>query len=267
MGDLAAGNIKAKFFKSGAFDYTNFQYHQDVIDAGKASDGPGVLSSAEINLLNGIYYLDVSGFPPIFAMTNDAEAATYWGIFFYYDTGNPATSPIVGYKNWSTVAVNGGRKAIYPPPDATDSNQKFATFTQSGYNYGAVLKSSGGVDITTDTIKIVGVNFSEYTYSYAHQYISQVTPRVGTPVALSNLTAVSYDSGRGCGVYADPVTLAGITAGSSQIDSFVVFKDTGSEATSPIIGRIWFASTPIDPSAVTLPISVISGPSNPWIQW
>lgn len=84
--------------------------------------------------------------------------------------------------------------------------------------------------LLTATVKVQLVDTSLYTYSAAHQYLSDIPSgaRVGAPVALSSKTATSgvFDS-------ADP-TWAGLT-GAPSIEAVVYYIDTGVEATSRLV--------------------------------
>ena len=89
------------------------------------------------------------------------------------------------------------------------------------------------VDLNTDTIKLLFLN--GYTYDSADHYVSDVLAgpetEIGRSGALDSPTVTSgtFDA-------ADEVT-SGI-AGGSTITDVVVFKDTGSDATSVVIAHI-----------------------------
>ena len=97
----------------------------------------------------------------------------------------------------------------------------------------ALLTQNPSVDLDTDTIKVTLVNTStDYTYSAAHDYFDDVTDYTGvTPQTLSNKTTTS-------GVFdntADHTFSSVAIDGSKTVDALVVYKDTGTASTSPLI--------------------------------
>lgn len=106
------------------------------------------------------------------------------------------------------------------------------------------LSQNPSIDMDTDTIKCAMVT-SAYTYSSAHQYYSSVSGVVGTPATLASKTVTS-------GVFdAADVTYSSVAAGST-VAAFVIYKDTGSAATSPLIAYI-------DTVSSGLPVSTNGG--------
>lgn len=99
----------------------------------------------------------------------------------------------------------------------------------------SLLSQSPSVDLDTDTIKVALVNVStDYTYSSAHQDKSSVTSYSGTTdQTLGSVTVTN-------GVFdaADAVFTSVAISGSKTVQAFVIYKDTGSAATSPLIAYI-----------------------------
>lgn len=92
------------------------------------------------------------------------------------------------------------------------------------------ISQNPSIDLDTDTIKVALVDTGTYTFSAAHQYYSSVTGVVGTPVTLASKTITN-------GVFdAADVTFTAVTGAS--VEALVVYKDTGSAATSPLIAFI-----------------------------
>jgi hypothetical protein len=104
----------------------------------------------------------------------------------------------------------------------------------------ALLNQAAGtaaINLSSDTnIKVALVNISgstnAYTYSSSHQYFSSVstnsTAVVGTSGALGSKTVTN-------GVFdADDVTVTGVS-GTNVIGALVIYKDTGTAASSPLI--------------------------------
>lgn len=92
-----------------------------------------------------------------------------------------------------------------------------------------VWKKSGG-----STIKAILVDADKYTASSAHQYLSSIasSARVGTPVTMSLI-----DAANGGVCDAEDVTFSDLTS-TPTVEAVVIYKDTGSEATSPLIAFI-----------------------------
>ena len=92
---------------------------------------------------------------------------------------------------------------------------------------------SGSIDLTTATIKVALVNItSDYTYSSATQYLSGVTTYSGT----SGVTLTSPSVTSGVFNASSPVTFTSVAISNSKtVGALVIYKDTGSAATSPVI--------------------------------
>lgn len=92
------------------------------------------------------------------------------------------------------------------------------------------ISQNPSIDLDTDTIKVALVDTGTYTFSAAHQFYSSVTGVVGTPATLASKTITN-------GVFdAADVTFTAVTGAS--VEALVVYKDTGSAATSPLIAFI-----------------------------
>jgi len=92
------------------------------------------------------------------------------------------------------------------------------------------LSQSPSIDMDTDTINAALVDTGTYTYSAAHQYYSSVSGVVGTPQTLGSKTVTN-------GVFdAADSTFSAVTGNS--VEAIVIYKDTGSAATSPLIAYI-----------------------------
>ena len=91
----------------------------------------------------------------------------------------------------------------------------------------------GQINWMTDTIKVLLVDTGAYTPQTAtHEYLSDISSsaRIAGPIVLS-----SKSTAGGAADAAD-VTFASVTGAS--IEAIIIFKDTGSEATSPLIAFI-----------------------------
>lgn len=85
----------------------------------------------------------------------------------------------------------------------------------------------------TDTIKVILVSTSAYTPQTAvHQYLSDISgsARIAGPVTL---TAKATTGGA-----ADAADATFTSVSGSTINAIVIYKDTGTEATSPLLAYI-----------------------------
>ena len=96
----------------------------------------------------------------------------------------------------------------------------------------------------TDTVKVILVSTSAYTPQTAvHQYLADipVSARIAGPVTL---TAKSTTGGA-----ADAADCTFTSVSGATINAIVIYKDTGTEATSPLIAYIDTATgLPITPN-------------------
>lgn len=96
------------------------------------------------------------------------------------------------------------------------------------YPKGAEKILRAGINFDSDTIKVVLIA-SSYTYSASHEFLSDISASVIG--AAQTLTGKSTTGG----VFdAADVDFGAIAAGSTM-GSYVMYKDTGSAATSPLI--------------------------------
>lgn len=99
----------------------------------------------------------------------------------------------------------------------------------------SLLTQNPSVDMDTDTIKVALVNTStDYTYSSAHQYKSSVTSYSGT----TDQTLGSKTTTSGVFDAADATFSSVAASGGKAVQALVIYKDTGSAATSPLIAYI-----------------------------
>lgn len=115
--------------------------------------------------------------------------------------------------------------------------------------------ADGDIDLLSDTIKCVLVDAADYTVDLAnHDFLDDVASgaRVGTPQTLSNKTTTN-------GIFdADDVTFTSVTG--DQCEAILIYKDTGNEATSPLIAYIDSGNgLPVTPNGGNISISWDSG--------
>lgn len=93
------------------------------------------------------------------------------------------------------------------------------------------LALGAGGNLAAGTVKAALVDTASYTYSAAHQFLSSLAGQVGAAVTLG--AKVITD-----GVFdAADTSFTGLTAAAS-IEAIVIYVDTGSAATSPLVAYI-----------------------------
>ena len=97
---------------------------------------------------------------------------------------------------------------------------------------------SGSIDLTSDTIKCILVDTADYTYNAAHDNYDDVpaAARVGTAQTLGSKTVTNgtFD--------AADATFTSVTGDPTE--AVVIYKEGGTEATSPLIAYVEGAVTP-----------------------
>lgn len=113
----------------------------------------------------------------------------------------------------------------------------------------------GDIDYDADTIKAILVDSADYALSIdAHQYLSSITSTgiVATSAALSSKTKT-------LGV-ADAADITISTVTGDQFEYIILYKDTGSRSTSPLIACIDSATgLPCTPNGGDITIQWDSG--------
>lgn len=98
------------------------------------------------------------------------------------------------------------------------------------YPIGKKAILDGDIDFLADTIKVALVDTGTYTYSAAHDFYNDVSGVVGTPGTLASKTTTG-------GTF-DAADLTFTAVSGSSVEALIVYKDTGSAATSPLIAYI-----------------------------
>lgn len=120
------------------------------------------------------------------------------------------------------------------------------------YDKGREAFLNGGINWSSDTIKIALVDTGTYTFSQAHQYLSSLTGVVGTAVTLANKTSTNGVAD------ADDAVFSSVTGNTAE--ALVIYKDTGSAATSPLIAYIDTATgLPVTPNGGNITVVFDSG--------
>lgn len=103
------------------------------------------------------------------------------------------------------------------------------------------LTQNPSIDVDGDTIKVAAVDLTvDYAYSSTHQFKSSVTSYSGSTDAT--LSSVTGTSGTMDAADLSPAWSLLAQSGTKTIGALVVYKDTGSASTSPLICYIELAS-------------------------
>lgn len=125
------------------------------------------------------------------------------------------------------------------------------------YDLGRKRFLEANINWLTDTVKVVLVDTGSYTPNFtAHEYFADVS--VGARVTPS-VTLVGKDTAGGAADASD-VTFTSVSGPS--IEAIIIYKDTGTEATSPLIAYIDTATgLPITPNGGDIIVTWDNGPN------
>ena len=98
------------------------------------------------------------------------------------------------------------------------------------YPKGAEKMLSGAINYNADTIKVAIVS-GGYTYSAAHEFLSDAGTLVGAAQTLGNKTVTG-------GVFDAADADFGAIAPGSTAKAAILYKDTGNASTSPLVAYI-----------------------------
>lgn len=213
--DFLDDTIKAALLPS---TYTFSAAHEFVAALGTRIGTDQTLASKSIT--GGVLDADDLDFGAL------APGNTVKAMVVYKDTGNTSTSPVLFY--FDTVAgfpfaTNGG--ALTVPWD--NGVKKIARVGAPFYPLGAEKLLGADIDFSANTIKVALLP-SSYVYDPAHEFLDDIAAIVGTAQTLTGKSVAG-------GVFdaADP-SFGAIAAGST-IGSLLVYKDTGTAGTSPLL--------------------------------
>lgn len=117
----------------------------------------------------------------------------------------------------------------------------------------AVLDALANSDLHDGTVKVGLLDTATYTYNTAHQFYSDLSGVVGTPVALTTKTVTN-------GVFdADDATLSAVSGASAE--ALVIYIDTGTTTTSRLVAYIDTGVTglPVTPNGGNITITWDNG--------
>jgi len=110
------------------------------------------------------------------------------------------------------------------------------------YKKGKKKLLDADIDLLVDTIKAVLIDTGTYTVNLtSHEFYSDLSGVVGTPVTMTGKSTTN-------GIFdADDVTFSAVTG--STPEAVVIYKDTGTTTTSPLIAYIdGITGLPITPN-------------------
>ncbi len=93
------------------------------------------------------------------------------------------------------------------------------------------LDLTSNYDINDGTVKVALIDLADYTYSAAHNFWDDAEAAVvGTPQTIANTTVTAglFDG--------DNVTFSAVSG--DPVEALIIYVDTGSSATSPLIAYI-----------------------------
>jgi hypothetical protein len=116
---------------------------------------------------------------------------------------------------------------------------------------------TGALNWGTDTIKAVLVDSGTYTVNLtSHEFLSDI----GTGARISTSGAFASKTTTGGAADAADVTFSSVTGAS--IEAIVIYKDTGTDSTSPLIAYIDTATgLPITPNGGDIIVTWDNGPN------
>lgn len=121
------------------------------------------------------------------------------------------------------------------------------------YDKGREAFLAGSVSWSSDTIKVALVDTGSYTVNLStHQYLSSLS---GVTATSGNLTTKTTAAGV---ADADDITFTAVSG--AQSEALVIYKDTGTASTSPLIAYIDTATgLPVTPSGSDITITWDNG--------
>lgn len=121
------------------------------------------------------------------------------------------------------------------------------------YDHGRDAFLNSSINWGSDTIKVALVNTSTYTVNTSsHQYYSDLSGVVGTPTALASKSSSAGIANAGTATFS---AVTGSAAGA-----LVIYKDTGTSSTSPLIAYIDTATgLPVTPNGGDITVTWDTG--------
>jgi hypothetical protein len=111
-----------------------------------------------------------------------------------------------------------------------------------------------GINLATGNVKVVLVDVADYTYSAAHEFLTDV-PSAARVSTTGNLTSKTFTNGT-----FDAADTTFVAAAGDPSEAMIVYVDTGTAATSRLVCYI---DTVAGPAA----LSVIPNTGDIGVQW
>lgn len=109
-----------------------------------------------------------------------------------------------------------------------------------------ILGAATNTNLLSGTVKVALVDTGVYTYSASHQFLTSLTGVTGTAQTIGATKSVTngvFDGG--------DVTFSAVP-GTTSVEALVIYVDTGSAATSPLVAYI-------DDGVTGLPVTTNGG--------
>ena len=216
--NLVSAVIKAALVPS---TYTYSASHEYLAVVGSRIGVDQTLANPTV--VNGVFDADDVDFGA------QAPGSTIKAVVLYVDTGNAATSPLLYHFDTVSglpMSTNGGGITV----PWNNGAAKIARLGAPFYPLGATKMLSGAINLANDSIKAVLVPTS-YAASDAHEFLSDLGAVIGAAQTLDTKSVAN-------GVFSAANLDYGTVATGSTVGSVVIYKDTGSAATSPLLMRI-----------------------------
>lgn len=200
--------------------YTYSTAHEFLADVGARIGTDQTLTG--VSIVGGV--LDAND-PDFGAL---APGDTIKAVVVYKSTGSDATSPLLLYYDIVTglpMATNGGNVTI--PWDA--GPKKIARLNTPFTSKGAEKVFAGGINFAADTLKVALLS-DAYVANASHEFLPDFGTLIGVDQVLSGKSVVG-------GVFDANDADFGALAAGSNIGSAILYKDTGTPATSPVLMR------------------------------
>lgn len=242
---LSTATIKLQLLTSAYTYNAAHDFYNDVAPAAAEVGAAGTITSTSFT--NGLF---AGTGPTISALP--AGPATQAVV--YVDTGVQSTSWLIMHLNSASIFPLTGTGLDQPISWTTQPVTK--TSNSDGYWWypkfaEAFFTRPSNSNVSTGTVKVVGVDLADYTYSASHQFLSDVTGAalVGTPQTIGNKTFTD-------GVFSSTdasITFPALTG--DQFEYLLFYIDTGSSATSRLMLLCNNAQgLPVTPNGLDQPI-------------
>lgn len=220
--DLLDDDIKIMLVTNSS---SSWEFVSDIPAESRVATSGNLASKTLTNTIAGTVAFDAAD-----VLFEDLTGDSIGDIVLYKDTGSESTSPIIWTNYFSFTPVGTDMTVVWD----SDQDRIFRVYKNGGTNeiYTSARMSflKGEIDVLNDTIKVA---LLDSTYSFdvdVDDFYDDISASV---VAEAALSGKQIDSN---GYFnASNLTFASLTG--SVITQYVVYKDTGTPGTSPLICR------------------------------